>query len=282
VESKNAPVRPKLPATESVRVGVDDPIPTFPLARTVKNEVLVEEATLKIELVEPDTPRTLKLTVDEVALIPVTVPSSMKSPDESVVGDVQRARSPVVPPEREPEIPSEDVATQRVDVPVVWRTIPAVPEAFVESRKRPERVRLVVVALVVDALVAANVVIVPDAAVSDVIVVVARVTVDVAVRVPATRLEVVALVAVRLVKNPVIEVRRLEKKLVLVALVVDALVAKRLVAEALVNTDDDPLRLANVPVVELRVVIVPDAAVSDVIVVVARVDTPVTERVPVA
>ena len=44
-------------------------------------------------------------------------------------------------------IPSEDVATQRVDVPVVWRTIPAVPEAFVESRKRPERDRLVVVAV---------------------------------------------------------------------------------------------------------------------------------------
>jgi hypothetical protein len=46
------------------------------------------------------------------------------------------------------EIPRDEVATQRVDVPVVWRIIPAVPDALVESRKRPERVRLVVVALV--------------------------------------------------------------------------------------------------------------------------------------
>jgi hypothetical protein len=84
----------------------------------VKNDVLDEEATLKIELVEPDTPRTLKLTVDEVALIPDTVPSSIKSPEASVDADVQRARRPTVPPEREPEIPSDDVATQRVDVPV--------------------------------------------------------------------------------------------------------------------------------------------------------------------
>jgi hypothetical protein len=128
-----------------------------------------------------------------------------------------------------------------------------------------------------------------------VIVVVARVTVDVAVRVPATRLVVVALVAVRLVKNPVIAVRRPVKKLVLVALVVDALVAKKLVAVAEVNIDDDPLRLEKVPVVELRVVIVPDAElrlvivpdaearseiVALVIVVVARVTVDVAVRVP--
>ena len=64
---------------------------------------------------------------------------------------------------------------------------------------------------------------------------VARVTVEVAVRVPATKLEVVALVAVRLVKKPVTTERRLAKKLDEVALVVDALVAKKLVAVALVT-----------------------------------------------
>jgi hypothetical protein len=84
----------------------------------VRNDALDEEATLKIELVEPDTPRTLKVTVDEVALIPDTVPSSIKRPEESVDADVQRERNPTVPPEREPEIPRDDVATQRVEVPV--------------------------------------------------------------------------------------------------------------------------------------------------------------------
>ena len=121
--------------------------------------------------------------------------------------------------------------------------------------------------------------IVPEATVSAEIVVVARDAVDVAVKVPATRLEVVALVAVRLVKNPVIAVKRLEKKLDDVALVVDALVAKKLVAVAEVNTDDEPLRLVKVPVVELSVVIVPDDTVSDEMVVVARVEVPVTPSV---
>ena len=51
-----------------------------------------------------------------------------------------------------PEIPSDDVATQRVEVPVERSTMPCVPEAFVESRKRPERVRLVAKRLVVLAL----------------------------------------------------------------------------------------------------------------------------------
>ena len=45
--------------------------------------------------------------------------------------------------------PSEDVATHRVLVPVVWRIIPRVPVALVLSRSAPERVRLPVdVALV--------------------------------------------------------------------------------------------------------------------------------------
>ena len=92
---------------------------------------------------------------------------------------------------------------------------------------------------------------VPDA-VRVVTVVVAKVADVVAVSVPVTSLEVVALVAVRLVKNPVTAVKRLAKKLVLVALVV------------------------------LRLVIVPVDAVSDEMVVVARVEVPRTARVPLA
>jgi hypothetical protein len=64
-------------------------------------------------------------------------------------------------------------------------------------------------------------------------------------------------------------------------LVVEALVAKKEVAVAEVNTDDEPLRLANVPVVPVRVVIVEEGEVKSVIValvivVVASVVTPVT------
>jgi hypothetical protein len=111
----------------------------------------------------------------------------------------------------------------------------------------------------------------PDEAVRAVMVVVAKVTVEVAVSVPATRLEVVAFVAVRLVKNPVIAVKSPVKKLVLVAFVVEALVAKKLVAVA---------------EVVMKLVIVADAEVRSeivalVIVVVAKVEVPVVERVPV-
>ena len=45
--------------------------------------------------------------------------------------------------------PREVVATHWVDVPVVWRSMPSVPEAFALSRSEPERVRLDTVALVV-------------------------------------------------------------------------------------------------------------------------------------
>jgi hypothetical protein len=132
-----------------------------------------------------------------------------------------------------------------------------------------------------------------------VIVVVANTDVPVAVSVPVVRLEeealpsvevpevsvvIVALVAVRLVKKPDTDVRIDAKRLDEVALVVDALVAKKLVAVALVNTDDEPLRLANVPVVLVRVVIVLDDEVKSLIValvmvVVARVTVPVAVRV---
>ena len=95
-----------------------------------------------------------------------------------------------------------------------------------------------------------------------VIVVVARVTVDVAVSVPATKLEVVALVAVRLVKNPVTAVRRLAKKVDDVAFVVLLFVAKKLVVDAftvkrLVEEALDEVIDVNVGVVLTLIVEVP-------------------------
>ena len=93
-------------------------------------------------------------------------------------------------------------------------------------------------------------------------------------------------------KKEVSAVKILAKRLDEVALVVDALVAKRLVAVAEVNTDEEPLRLENVPVVLFRLVIVAVAAVKlevdatvaerSEIVVVARLDVPVTVSVDVA
>jgi hypothetical protein len=74
----------------------------------------------------------------------------MKRPEPTAVGESQRVTKPVRPPESdaEPLIPSDDVATHLVDVPVVWSTIPRVPDAFVESRNAPERLRLVAASVV--------------------------------------------------------------------------------------------------------------------------------------
>jgi hypothetical protein len=49
--------------------------------------------------------------------------------------------------------PRVEVATHLVDVPVVWSTMPVVPEALVVSRSAPVMVRLVVVAFVAVKLV---------------------------------------------------------------------------------------------------------------------------------
>ena len=83
-----------LPAIVRRSVGVDDPIPTFPLARIVKSDVPVEDATLN-GLVLAD-PCTLKVKLLEVAPTPAMVPVSRRSPIESDAGDVQRARKSLV------------------------------------------------------------------------------------------------------------------------------------------------------------------------------------------
>ena len=81
----------------------------------------------------------LKLTVEEVALTPATVPLSKRIPVVKVEADDQIAALPAAPPESEapPVIPKVEVATHWVLVPVVCRTIPKVPEALVESNKAP-------------------------------------------------------------------------------------------------------------------------------------------------
>ena len=141
-----------LPAMTSLSVGVVVPIPTFPFASIEKSEAPVEEETLNG--LTPAAPWTLKDTVEDVALIPATVPLSRRVDTPRVVAESHRVANPVVPPATPVDItPRLDVATHLVVVPVVWRIIPRVPEALVESKRAPRRVRLVVVAVVAVRLV---------------------------------------------------------------------------------------------------------------------------------
>jgi hypothetical protein len=111
-----------------VNAGDDEPIPTFPFWRIVKSDVPVEEATLNG--LTPAAPCTLKVTVEDVALIPATVPLSRRVDVPRVVAVSQRVPKPEKPPATPVETtPSVDVATQRVLVPVAWSTIPRVPIA---------------------------------------------------------------------------------------------------------------------------------------------------------
>ena len=136
------PVTPRVPTTPRRYAGVDDPIPTFPFCRIVKREVPVEEATLNGLI--PADPCTLKVTVEEVAFMPATVPLSKRVEVPRVVEVNQRVAKPRAPPDTPDEVsPKVDVATHLVEVPVVWSTIPKVPDAFVESRRAPVRERLV-------------------------------------------------------------------------------------------------------------------------------------------
>ena len=185
---KRLSVSPATPPIVRLDDGVEDPIPMFPLASTLKILVPVEDATLKASFV-PAVPCTLKVMVDDVAFTPVTAPLSIKSPAPSVVADVQRVTSPVVPPAIEETIPSDDVATQRVDVPTDWRTIPRVPDADTPSRRVPRRLRLVVVPVPTVSLVVKKVF-----AVSPVAEAVFRLACPCTVRIPvAVRLEEEAL-----------------------------------------------------------------------------------------
>jgi hypothetical protein len=228
------------------------PRSAVPLASTEKRLAVDDVATLKtteVPLAVVDA--TLKATVVDVAPTPATKPLSMKRPVERVVGDVQRARRPFEPPARAAVIPSDDVATQRVDVPIDWRTIPRVPVELVPSKSDPMRVRLVVVPLVIRSLVEKR--FVDEAIVVKNELVVALVAANVvaealfeknvvAVALVAKKLDDEAftaaklLVAVALVNVAAIALKNEAKRLVLVLLVVEPLVAVKLVAVALAAT----------------------------------------------
>lgn len=195
---------PAVPCIASFADGVVEPIPILPFCRIVKSCVPVDDATENG--LTPPRPCTLKVMVDEVALIPATVPLSTKVEVPRVVADSHRVAKPDWPPVIvEAESPRVDVATQRVVVPVVCSTIPRVPEAEVESKSAPRIVRLVAVAVVTRKLV-------DDPLVAKKVVVVALF---------AKRLEVDAfvaaklLVAVALVKRP-LEPKRVPERVRLV------------------------------------------------------------------
>ena len=109
-----------LPATWSLSDGEATPIPTFPLPSTVRSEVPVDEATLNG--LTPAEPCTLNEKLDEVALIPATVPLSRSVDVPSVVSVNQRVAKPTAPPVNDAERPSDEVATHCVEVPVDQRT----------------------------------------------------------------------------------------------------------------------------------------------------------------
>jgi hypothetical protein len=117
----------------------------FPLARIERNDVPDVDATLNGLRLEVDDARTLNAYEDDVALIPATAPSSRRVEVPSVVDVNQRVAKPSAPPLTPTAVtPRDDVATHLVVVPVVWRIIPIVPDALVESRRNPESERLAV------------------------------------------------------------------------------------------------------------------------------------------
>jgi hypothetical protein len=128
------PVTPKVPATPRRKPGVVEPIPTFPLERIVKSDAPVEEATLNgLRAVEVED-CTLNAKVDDVALIPATVPLSRSVDVPRVDAVSQRVAKPRAPPDTPTAVtPRVEVDTHFVVVPVVWRIIPRVPVLFVES-----------------------------------------------------------------------------------------------------------------------------------------------------
>ena len=74
-----------LPATCSLSVGADTPIPMLPPARTVKSDCPVEDATLNGFSGVDDELCTLRAKLDEDALTPRTTPLSMRVEVPTVV-----------------------------------------------------------------------------------------------------------------------------------------------------------------------------------------------------
>ena len=91
----DAYVKKRSPATVRVRDGEVEPIPTFPFPRMVKSAAPVDEAT--VNGFTPPVPCTRKVLVEVVALIPATVPLSLRRLFVSVDAPLHRARYPSVP-----------------------------------------------------------------------------------------------------------------------------------------------------------------------------------------
>jgi hypothetical protein len=90
-----------VPCTTNRAVGEVEEMPILELALTVRMEVPEEEEMLKgSRVVEP---WTLKEIVDEVALIPATVPLSKRMPVERLLAVVHLATSPGLPEPVRPE-----------------------------------------------------------------------------------------------------------------------------------------------------------------------------------
>ena len=104
------------PLINTFDADVDVPNTIRPNVSTENRLLPVEEETAN-GVILPALPWTLKVTVDDVAFTPATVPLSIKSPVERVVADVNRATSPESPPVT-PDIPRDDVATHVVADPV--------------------------------------------------------------------------------------------------------------------------------------------------------------------
>jgi hypothetical protein len=68
-----------VPCTTNMAVGVEEPTPILWSGLTTNRDVPVEEAMLKMSLA-PALPWRLKVTVEEVALMPATVPLSLIKP----------------------------------------------------------------------------------------------------------------------------------------------------------------------------------------------------------
>jgi hypothetical protein len=83
------------PWTTNKEPGVEELTVMRELALTVRIEVPEEEAIFRISL-EPAVPCKLKVTVEEVALMPATVPLSIKAPLPKVARPVQIATLPMV------------------------------------------------------------------------------------------------------------------------------------------------------------------------------------------
>ena len=106
-----------LPATWRRSVGAATPTPTLPEASTWKKVAPDDEETVRgLRVVVPCT---RNAAVAEVAFTPDTMPLSRSVPIPIADGDVQRVMNPLAPPVRVAVMLRVDVATQRVDVPVV-------------------------------------------------------------------------------------------------------------------------------------------------------------------